>query len=211
MFDTRDLAVEAPRLRKFALKLTGAQHDADDLVQSTLLRAMEKNHLFETGSDLWKWLSKMMYNLFVSNYRRTVRWQCQFDPQEVIDRCAEEGIQEHRMELRLVGRALEQLPVDRRDVLVLVCVQGLSYEEVASKLGIPVGTVRSRLSRARAQLIDVLNAKNKGDDSLEGKSEHRAKGAVGDMKAARTNKKNKAAEKRQIRQSRTIESSRLCA
>ena len=160
MFDYQELTAEAPRLKKFALKLTGTQYDADDLVQATMLRAMEKAHLFTTGTDLWKWLSKMMYNLFVTNYRRTVRWQCQFDPQEVIDRSAEEGSQERNMELRLVGRALEQLPAERRDILVLVCVQGRSYEEVAQKLDIPVGTVRSRLSRARAQLQKVLKIRN---------------------------------------------------
>lgn len=160
MFDNQELTVEAPRLRKFALKLTGTPYDADDLVQATMLRAMEKSHLFETGTDLWKWLSKMMYNLFVSNYRRTVRWQCQFDPQEVIDRSSEEGCQEHCMEVSLVGRALERLPADRRDILVLVCVQGLSYEEVAQKLDIPVGTVRSRLSRARSQLQQELKGKS---------------------------------------------------
>jgi RNA polymerase sigma-70 factor, ECF subfamily len=159
MFDNQELTVEAPRLKKFALRLTGNQHDADDLVQATLLRAMEKADLFQTGSDLWKWLSKMMYNLFVTNYRRTVRWQCQFDPQEVIDRSAEDGDQERKMELKMVGRVIEQLPAKRREILLLICVQGLSYEEVAEKLDIPVGTVRSRLSRARSQLQDLLKGR----------------------------------------------------
>ena len=152
MFDNQALVVEVPRLRKFALKLTQNAADADDLVQSAVLRAMEKKELFQSGTDLFKWVSKIMYNLFVSAHRRKTKFESQYDPEDVIARQSVEGIQEHKAEMVKVSRLMSRLGEEHREVLIMVCARNMPYQEVAERLRIPVGTVRSRLSRARDQL-----------------------------------------------------------
>lgn len=156
MFNNSELTQEMPRLEKFAMKLTRNSHDAADLLQSTLLRAIEKKHLFNEGTDLFKWTSKMMYNLFVSGYRRKVKFETQYDPESYIEKQQVEASQETTMELMKVNEAMSLLSEEHREVLVYVCVQGMKYQDVAEILDIPVGTVRSRLSRARAQLQEIL-------------------------------------------------------
>mgnify|MGYP003625408282 CR=1 FL=1 len=158
MFNNQQLIVEMPRLEKFALRLTRSQHDANDLVQSTLLRAMEKKHLFQEGTDLFKWTSKMMYNLFVSAYRRKVKFETQYDPESYLEKQSIEAPQDTQIELMKVKEAMTQLSSEHREVIALVCIQGMSYQDVSSSLNIPVGTVRSRLSRARDQLQSALDA-----------------------------------------------------
>lgn len=81
MFTQAELVIEMPKLRKFASKLTRNNSEADDLLQSTLLRALEKVNYFETGTDLFKWSSKIMYNIFVTDYRRKVKFETQYDPE----------------------------------------------------------------------------------------------------------------------------------
>lgn len=157
MFNNQDLTVEVPRLEKFAMKLTRKQHEADDLVQSTLLRAIEKKHLFQENTDLFKWTSKMMYNLFVSGYRRKVKFETQYDPENYLKKQSIEAPQETQMELVKVKQAMTLLSSTHREVLVMVCIQGMAYQDVADALDVPVGTVRSRLSRAREQLQTLLS------------------------------------------------------
>ena len=157
MFTQNALVKEMPNLRKFALRLTGNGPDADDLLQSTVLRAMEKEHLFQTGTDLFKWSSKIMYNLFVTDYRRKVRFETQYDPESYIEKESVNDSQEVKVELAEVTEAMNQLSPDHKEILVLVCVNGMRYHEVAESLDIPVGTVRSRLSRARECLQLILD------------------------------------------------------
>lgn len=157
MFNNSELTKEMPKLEKFATKLTRNQHDAADLLQTTLLRAIEKKHLFKEGTDLFKWTSKMMYNLFVSGYRRKVKFETQYDPESFIEKQSVEASQETEMELMKVNEAMALLSEEHQEVLVLVCVQGMKYQDVAEALKLPVGTVRSRLSRAREQLQSLLN------------------------------------------------------
>lgn len=152
MFNNQQLTQEMPRLEKFAIRLTRNQHDADDLLQSTLLRAIEKKHLFQEGTDLFKWTSKMMYNLFVSGYRRKVKFETQYDPESYIENQAVDAPQDTQIELMKVKEAMALLSSEHQEVLVMVCVQGMRYQDVAKALDVPVGTVRSRLSRAREQL-----------------------------------------------------------
>jgi len=158
MFNNNELTLEMPRLEKFAMKLTRNNHDAADLLQSTLLRAIEKKHLFQEGSDLFKWTSKMMYNLFVSGYRRKVKFETQYDPENYLEKQSVDASQDHEMELAKVNEAMDSLSEEHREVLVMICVQGMRYQDVADTLDVPVGTVRSRLSRAREQLQNLLNA-----------------------------------------------------
>lgn len=156
MFNNNALTVEMPRLEKFAMRLTRNRHDAQDLVQSTVLRAMEKKHLFKEGTDLFKWTSKMMYNLFVTGYRRKVKFETQYDPESYLEQQSVEASQDKQMELMKVNEAMNLLSAEHREVMVLVCVQGMPYQGVAEALKLPVGTVRSRLSRARTQLQTLL-------------------------------------------------------
>lgn len=156
MFNQHELVTEMPRLKKFALRLTNNESDADDLSQSTVLRALEKQHLFETGTNLFSWTSKIMYNLFVSDYRRKVKFETQYDPESYIERESVQASQDTKIEFLQVQEAMEKLSEERRQILIMVCVKGMQYAEVSEALQIPVGTVRSRLSRARESLQNLL-------------------------------------------------------
>lgn len=157
MFATQDLIAENANLRKFALHLTRNKADADDLVQSTLLRALEKSHYFDDGTSLRKWTSKIMFNLFVTDYRRKTKFETQYDPEPYIQSQSVSASQDSKVELHAVGDAMKMLSDDHREILMMVCVQDMPYQQVAQALGIPVGTVRSRLSRARESLQAVIN------------------------------------------------------
>lgn len=162
MFSNSELLPHNTRLEKFAYKLTRNEADAQDLLQSTLLRAIEKKNLFKDGSNLYSWLSKIMYNLFVSAYRRKTKFETQYDPEPYLDKQSIEAAQDVQMEFRDVDNAMNELSADHREILVLVCVQGMQYAEVSKRLHIPVGTVRSRLSRARENLQAKLEEPDHG-------------------------------------------------
>ncbi|KLN55229.1 sigma-70 family RNA polymerase sigma factor [Variovorax paradoxus] len=156
--DARLLADQIPSLRRYARALTGNAWAADDLVQDTLERACSKWRLWVVGSDLRAWLFTVMHNIFASQLRRTP------PPHSVVplDDAAQEvhgGVDPGRdpgMGLDL-QRCLMQLPDEQRAVLLLVTLEDLSYAEVAKVLGIPAGTVMSRLSRARARLQELMD------------------------------------------------------
>tara|TARA_B100002019_G_C21215522_1_gene571785 strand:- start:344 stop:877 length:534 start_codon:yes stop_codon:yes gene_type:complete len=158
MFDNTTLINETDRLKKFALRLTNNNDfDADDLVQSTMLRAIEKKHLFEEGSNLYSWVSKIMFNLFVSKYRRKAKFESQYDPEPYIEKQSIEANQDIKMEVQDVENAMDQLSEDHKDILIKICVNGMRYSDVSEEMEIPVGTVRSRLSRARESLQSALD------------------------------------------------------
>lgn len=157
MFNNQELIKGTAGLRKFALRLTGNVSDADDLVQATVLRALEKKHLYKDDTNLFGWTSKIMFNLFVSSYRRKTKYETQYDPEQHLDTMATSATQEKEMEYKDVQSAMETLSDDHKEILVMVCVQGMQYAEVAHALGLPVGTVRSRLSRARESLQVALD------------------------------------------------------
>jgi RNA polymerase sigma-70 factor (ECF subfamily) len=162
MFTQVAVVNEMNKLRKFALKLTRNSNDADDLLQSTVLRAFEKKHLFRPDSNLYRWLSKIMYNLFVSEYRRKVKFETQYDPDCYIQNLSVEADQEVKMNFLKVRESMEKISDIHRQILVMVCVKGMPYEEVAQDLQIPVGTVRSRLSRARESLQALMEKSDIG-------------------------------------------------
>lgn len=168
MFTQQALVNEMGSLRKFALKLTRNVSDADDLVQATILRALEKSHLFETGTNLFRWMSKIMYNLFISSYRRRVKFETQYDPESFIALERVESVQDSQIEFKQVEEAMEHLSKDHREILIMICIQGMPYAEVSEELGIPVGTVRSRLSRARESLQTYLDTPKVGIAHLAG-------------------------------------------
>ncbi len=157
MFKNSDLIEQTETLRKFACRLTGNRCDAEDLVQSTILRALEKKHLFKEDSNLCGWTSKIMFNLFVSDYRRKTKFETQYDPESYIERESVDADQETKMELEDIRTAMRELSNDHREILMMICVKGMQYAEVSEILQIPVGTVRSRLSRARENLQAVMD------------------------------------------------------
>ncbi len=157
MFAQNELVAETGKLQKFAMRLTRNKADADDLVQSTCLRALEKADYFEDGTNLFSWTSKIMYNLFVSGYRRKVKFETQYDPESYLEEQFVKPTQDAKMDFSDVQRAMAKLNAHHRNILILVCFEGGSYQEVADILEIPLGTVRSRLFRARASLQFMLD------------------------------------------------------
>lgn len=152
MFAQTALVDETKRLNRFAMRLTRNASDADDLLQSTCLRALEKAQFFEDGTNLFGWTSKIMFNIFVTGYRRRARFETRFDPESYLENMSVCATQDLGAELANVNRAMLQLSPDHRCIMVMICINGMHYDEVAKSLGIPVGTVRSRLSRARSQV-----------------------------------------------------------
>jgi len=158
-----ELLAAIPRLRRYARVLTGETTRADDLVQETLARAWEKRRLWAAGTDLRAWLFTIMHNVFV-NQRALARR----DAQNVSLDGDEDGnaawqipvraMQQTRVELTEILREVGRLPVDQRAVLILAAVEEMRYEEIAATLAIPIGTVMSRLSRAREKLRRVAQA-----------------------------------------------------
>jgi RNA polymerase sigma-70 factor (ECF subfamily) len=144
-----------PRLRRYARALAGDRYAADDLVQDTLERAWNKFHLWRPGSDLRAWLFAIMHNVFVNQMRsrRLEVEQVMEDPPSPHVRAS----QADAIEVADLERALSRLTYEHREVLLLVAVEQMKYEEVASTLGIPVGTVMSRLSRARERLRQQID------------------------------------------------------
>lgn len=159
MLTQQELVREMNSLRRFAMKLTRNTSDADDLLQATLLKSLEHASSFERGTHVFGWTSRILYNTFVSQYRQRVRFDTLHDPQIYIDQQSVEATQETSMDLCMVLKAMESLSPEHQEMLQLVCIEGMAYADVAEQLGIPVGTVRSRLSRARAALQDVLQVK----------------------------------------------------
>jgi len=148
-----DLIEHLPRLRRYARALTGDVNRADDLVQDTLERALAKLDLWQPGSDLRAWLFTLMHNLFVNQIR--VR-----RPQETVMEDALDvpvsGGQMEALAARDIHAALAQLPEEQREVLLLVGLEQFGYAEAAQVLGVPTGTVMSRLSRARERMRQML-------------------------------------------------------
>jgi RNA polymerase sigma-70 factor (ECF subfamily) len=142
-----------PRLRRYARALVGDRGAADDLVQDTLERAWTKLHLYRRGTDLRAWLFTVMHNVHV-NKVRAIR------PTDPIDEDAPElaqrPAQADALVVRDLDRSISLLPAEQRAVLLLVALEDMSYEEVARTLGIPIGTVMSRLSRAREKLRSLM-------------------------------------------------------
>ncbi|MAI61818.1 MAG: hypothetical protein CBB87_04885 [Micavibrio sp. TMED27] len=166
MFTNTELMNNSQRLEKFAYKLTNNKADAEDLLQSTLLRAIEKRHLFEEGTNLYSWLSKVMYNMFVSAYRRKTKFETQYDPEPYIEKQQLDADQDKKMEVQDVELAMNEISKDHREILIMICVKGMAYAEVSEALQVPVGTVRSRLSRARENLQTVLDTPKKSKSGL---------------------------------------------
>ncbi|MEP7209012.1 MAG: sigma-70 family RNA polymerase sigma factor [Casimicrobiaceae bacterium] len=157
-----ELLAAIPRLRRYARVLTGDGVRADDLVQDTLARAWEKRRLWQAGTDLRAWLFTVMHNVHVNQLavrRRDAAsvsldsegahaaWQLPVRPNQI-----------DRVELMEVVQQMARLPAEQREVLLLAAVEEMQYGEIAAMLDVPLGTVMSRLSRARARLRQLVAA-----------------------------------------------------
>jgi len=153
MDERRAIVDLIPRLRRYARALVGDRATADDLVQDTLERAWVKFHLYRDGTDLRAWLFTVMHNVHVNRIRATRST----DPlDDELPEMAQRGTQGDALIVRDLDRAVVRLPDEQREVLLLVALEDMSYEEVARALGIPIGTVMSRLSRAREKMRAMM-------------------------------------------------------
>jgi RNA polymerase sigma-70 factor (ECF subfamily) len=143
---------QIPRLRRYALKLTRDAGAADDLVQESLLRGLDKLHLWEEGTNLGAWLQTILHNQFANQIRHARREGIVVELSEVAEPLSCRPTQETGLELRDVRRALNKLPEGQRDAVLLIGLGGLCYSHAAKVTGAPIGTIRSRLSRGREKL-----------------------------------------------------------
>lgn len=150
-----------PALRRFAWSLTHSVHDADDLLQGTVERILRKG--VPDDVELARWAFTVCRNLWIDEYRaRRTRQNALRDPRLTASGHTDGERDIHsQMALEEVDRAMQRLPDDQRVVLGMVTVQGLPYRQVAEELDIPLGTVMSRLARARVRLVELLNTTEK--------------------------------------------------
>jgi len=146
------IEAEIPRLRRYARSLSRNVDDADDLVQECLLKAVRNLQQWERGTNLRSWLFVILRNGFINDRRRVGRSPIASEAEIDYSRHGGQGNQEARQELLEIQNAFMKLSGEHREILALVAIEGFEYEEAASILDIPIGTVRSRLSRARIAL-----------------------------------------------------------
>jgi RNA polymerase sigma-70 factor, ECF subfamily len=166
------IVAEIPRLRRYARALTHNTTAADDLVQDCLTRALSKIHLWQDGTNLRAWLFTILHNQYVNEVRRSVRAgtvvslsDTEPEPEPALTRAPDQG---KRLELRDLERALAKLPEEQRSALLLAGIEGMQYEEVAAVLDVPLGTIRSRLSRGRAALRQLMSLQvEKGESQVD--------------------------------------------
>ena len=155
-----ELVAAIPRLRRYARVLTGEASRADDLVQDTLARAWEKQRLWRSGSDLRAWLFTIMHNVYVNQLalarRDAANVSIDADPGNLAWQLPVRATQLDRIELLELVQQIGRLSPDQREVLLLASVEELRYDEIAGVLSIPIGTVMSRLSRARDKLRRLI-------------------------------------------------------
>ncbi len=157
---SRLLEAEIPKVRRYARALTKNAHAADDLAQDCLTRAFAKQHLWQEGTDLKAWLFTILHNQYVNEVRVAIRHGISTPIENQLSLSVKERASSV-LERRDLERALKKLPEEQRQVIMLVGLEGMSYDEVADIVGVPVGTVRSRLSRGR----DTLRKFMKGTEA----------------------------------------------
>jgi RNA polymerase sigma-70 factor (ECF subfamily) len=152
------IAAMLPRLRRFARALTGQAADADDIVQIAIERALTRLDQFEAGTKLEAWLFRILRNAWIDETRSRARRARVFASADLGERVGDEGAaaMDARLEADEVWRAMQQLPDEQREAIALVCVEGLAYREAAEALGVPIGTLTSRLARGREALQQML-------------------------------------------------------
>jgi RNA polymerase sigma-70 factor (ECF subfamily) len=156
--DSSAILAEIPRLRRYARALLGDRAAADDLVQDTLERAWSRLHQWRAGSDMRAWLFGIMHNLRVDQLRRPRLSTLSIDADEF--ELPTRPTQSDALELRDLESALGHLADEQREILLLIALEEMSYADIASTLGIPIGTVMSRLSRGRERLRLIMEGQS---------------------------------------------------
>ena len=151
-----------PSLRAFAISLSGNVDRADDLVQETLLRAWANLNSFEPGTNMSAWLFTILRNLFRSEYRKRRREVADSEG-TYAETLKTQPEQTSRVEFEEFRTALAKLPSDQREALILVGASGFSYEEAAGICGCAVGTIKSRVNRARTRLAELMSIESVDD------------------------------------------------
>lgn len=154
----RDLTKLLPRLRRFAHGLSRSPADADDLTQATIERALRAREQWEQGTRLDSWLYRIMRNLWIDTTRarnRKERYEAPEDEAQFVGQDPREAI-DASLELKRAMAAMERLPDEQREVIALILVEGFGYREASEMLGLPIGTVSSRLVRGRTALLAML-------------------------------------------------------
>lgn len=167
----RLLEPEIPRLRRYARALTRDPARADDLVQDCLIRAIAKQHLWQAGTDLRAWLFTILHNQYVNYVRRSVRDGAHVDIDDLETVLAVECRAPYALQLRDLRVAMAKLADEQRQAVLLVGLEAMSYEDVASVMGIPLGTVRSRLSRGRENLRRLMGLRDAPDPTSVSEAE----------------------------------------
>jgi len=152
---------EIPRLRRYARALTRDVIRADDLVQSCLVRAVAKQHLWQPGTDLRAWLFTILHNQHVNDVRRSAREGSTVSIDDAAPMLTTQSNAFDAVQLRDLEAAIAKLPEEQSQVILLIGLEGMRYDEVAVILGVPIGTVRSRLSRGRDQLRELIGMEPK--------------------------------------------------
>ena len=153
-----DVASLIPHLRAFARSLTGGDvHFADDIVQDTIVNALQSQHQFTPGTNLKAWLFTILRNAYFSELRKTKREIADSEGQ-LAAKLSVPPEQQGHLDLLDLNRALSKLPPDQREALILVGAEGFSYEDAANISGCAVGTVKSRVNRARTRLNELMTA-----------------------------------------------------
>ena len=154
----RDLTELLPRLRRFAHALSRNSADADDLTQATVERALRSREQWAPGTRLDSWLYRIMRNLWIDTGRARTRKEKHEAPEEEALRIGEDPREsiETSLELKRAMAAMQRLPDEQREVVALILVEGFGYREVSEMLGLPIGTVSSRLVRGRTALLAML-------------------------------------------------------
>src|SRR3954452_15120630 len=172
-----------PHLRAFAMSLIGQREAADDLVQDTLVRALQHRSRFEPGTNLQAWLITMLRNLFYSDHRKRRREVEDVDGLYAA-KLSTPPEQPGRIELAALEVALAKIPDEQREAVLLVGAEGYSYEEAAEICGIKIGTIKSRVNRARRRLAELLGHEDDGDVGPDGTTGAALEPSVGRMLAA---------------------------
>ena len=145
-----------PRLRRFAIGLSGNPPDGDDLCQRTIERALANRSRWEHGTRLDSWMYRIMRNIWIDEGRKTTRSLQTFVAEDAGFAVGGEGGQEAAVQLADVDCAMQKLPENQREAVLLVMVEGYPYKEAAEIVGCPVGTLNSRLVRGRDALMEML-------------------------------------------------------
>ena len=158
----RELVAMLPRLRRFAFSLSRNGTDADDLAQATVERALRSRTQWQDGTRFDSWLYRIMRNLWIDTIRSRSRREKVEAPAEEADRLGDDPSEAiaASLELQRMTAAMQRLPEEQREVVSLILIAGFGYREAAEVLGVPIGTVSSRLVRGRTTLIELVGGYN---------------------------------------------------